>query len=149
MFVPPIHDFRAIDVAQPAPARKMPEPEVTHGRMGHDAAIGAVGGPAQGHGGGGGSREGGEGERDQAVADVLAHGGVPGDPNGRITAKLDRGSCAGEEVAGTAACCGPGPAGSVRGDLDGCSGNGGSLRPRLIYIVAAFRCGTSKFNGKE
>jgi hypothetical protein len=22
----------------------------------------------------------------------LAHGGVPGDPNGRITAKLDRGS---------------------------------------------------------
>ncbi len=25
-----------------------------------------------------------------------------------------------EKVAGTAACCGPGPAGSVRGDLDGC-----------------------------
>ena len=92
MFVTPIHDFRAVDVAHPAPARKMPEPEITHGHMGHDPAIGTIGGPANGQGGGGGAYERGEGERDQAVAKGFAHGGVPGDPNGRITAKLDRGS---------------------------------------------------------
>ena len=77
MFVAPIHDFRAVDVAHPAPARKMPEPEITHGHMGHDPAIGTIGGPADGHGRRRGGGEGGEGERDQAVAKGAAHGGVP------------------------------------------------------------------------
>ena len=48
MLVAPIHDFRAIDVAYPAPARKMPEPEVAHGHMGHDAQLGPLEGQPRG-----------------------------------------------------------------------------------------------------
>ena len=42
MFVAPVNHFRAVGIAQPAPARKMPELDIAHGDFGENAAMGPI-----------------------------------------------------------------------------------------------------------
>ena len=68
MIVAPVDHFATEGIANPAPARKMPQPDIAKGRIGENAAIWPVRAPAARHGGCRGARKGGEGERDQAIA---------------------------------------------------------------------------------
>jgi len=68
MIIAPIHLFPPKSIPHPPPAGEMPEPDIVKGRLGENAAIGAIGRKAAWHGGGGTGGEGEESERDQGFA---------------------------------------------------------------------------------